>query len=282
MTSWIVKIGKKTPEHWGFARDDRFWDVREPGPFRKLEPGDDVFFWLSGTGFQGWTRATSSLYQLGPNSRPAHWTDAGSGGYTHRFEFEVVSDDVAHPATWAELQDAAGRNYAPPAPANPVNEPAAETFMRAPFGQESDFVFPSGSVSYAPGEDLRERAKREIALRKGQAKFRNSLILAYGGACAITESTVTAVLEAAHIDRYYGTHTNHVTNGLLLRSDIHTLFDLRQLAVSSAFEILLAPWLLDSEYRTLHGRTLRLPAKVHARPDVGALARHRESCEWTQ
>ncbi|NKR97095.1 HNH endonuclease [Rhodococcus hoagii] len=281
MTSWIVKIGKETPEHWGFARDDRFWDVREPGPFRKIAPGEDVFFWLSGTGFRGWVRATSALYPIGSSSRLAHWTDVDDGGYTHRFEFEVVSDDVAHPATWSDIQTAAGRNYAPPAPANPVNEPAAEAFLRGRFRTQADIVTEHVPVAYQFGEDMRARAQREIAVRRGQAQFRNSLIEAYDGACAVTGSSVIPVLEAAHIDRYFGEHTNHVTNGLLLRSDIHTLFDLGLLTVSSTYTVRLAPSLRDSEYRSLHGTSLRLPTDPHRRPDTDALARHYNACTWT-
>lgn len=280
MTSWIVKIGKATPQHWGFARHDRFWDVREPSSFKKIEPGDDIFYWLSGTGFQSWVRATSSLYPIGPNSRQAHWIDAEGGGYTHRFEFEVVSDDVAHPATWTDLQTAAGRNYAPPAPANPVNEPAAQRFLRARFGQQTDIAFAAVPVGYIPGEDMRERAKKQVTLRKGQARFRNALIEAYGGTCAVTGSTVTSVLEAAHIDRYFGEHTNHVSNGLLLRSDIHTLFDLGMLTVSSSLTVQLAPWLMESEYQQLHHQPIRLPADSSKHPNDKALARHRRSCDW--
>ncbi|MDG3016737.1 HNH endonuclease [Speluncibacter jeojiensis] len=282
MTSWIVKIGKNTPEHWGFARDDQFWDVREPGSFKKIRPGEDVFFWLSGTGFQSWVRTTSSLYPIGIHARTAHWVDRDTGGYTHRFEFEVISDDVTDPATWSKLQDAAGRNYAPPAPANPVDEPSAEAFLRTRFGRGSDRTFESAGlpISYRYGDDLRERAKSEIVLRKGQSKFRDSLLAAYGSTCAVTGSTVTAVLEAAHIDRYYGEHTNHVTNGLLLRSDIHTLFDLRQFTIADDMTILLAPWLRDSEYAYLHGCTIRMPSDTHLRLNREALARHRESCDW--
>lgn len=281
MTSWIVKIGKDTPQHWGFARDDRFWDVREPGSFRKIEPGDNIFFWLSGSGFTSWVRATSSLYVIGAQSRPAHWIDVATGGYTHRFEFELVSEDVAHPATWGELQQAAGRNYAPPAPANPVAEPAAESFLRARFGSHADdTAFATVTVEYSPGDDMRDRAVRQIALRRGQARFRNSLLVAYGNSCAVTGSAVTSVLEAAHIDRYYGDHTNHVRNGLLLRSDIHTLFDLGALTVSESRTIQLAPWLRDTEYADLHDQPLRVPSDPIKHPDPEALTRHRQACQW--
>src|ERR1700722_13605652 len=74
-------------------------------------------------------------------------------------------------------------------------------------------------------KDARERIRRTIVQRRGQAKFRNALLEAYGSRCAISGCGALEVLEAAHICPYQGSATNHVTNGLLLRADIHTLFD---------------------------------------------------------
>ena len=79
--------------------------------------------------------------------------------------------------------------------------------------------------------DERERAFRAIRLRRGQAAFRSALMEAYGRRCAITGCAVEDVLEAAHITPYVGSLTNHVSNGLLLRADLHTLFDCGLLAI---------------------------------------------------
>ena len=73
--------------------------------------------------------------------------------------------------------------------------------------------------------DERERAMRAICIRRGQPAFRAALLVAYGGRCAITDCDVEDVLEAAHISPYRGLSSNHASNGLLLRADIHTLFD---------------------------------------------------------
>src|SRR5205823_2979542 len=72
-------------------------------------------------------------------------------------------------------------------------------------------------------EDGRRRIQ---ASRQGQFAFRAALIEAYGGRCAMTGCDILEVLEAAHIVPYRGPSTNAVSNGLLLRADIHTLFDL--------------------------------------------------------
>ena len=73
--------------------------------------------------------------------------------------------------------------------------------------------------------DARQRILSSIALRQGQTKFRNTLLLTYQRRCAVSACNAEPVLEAAHIVPFRGQATHHVQNGLLLRSDIHTLFD---------------------------------------------------------
>jgi hypothetical protein len=71
-------------------------------------------------------------------------------------------------------------------------------------------------------------------LRRGQKEFREALLDAYAGRCGITQCDATAVLEAARIVPYAGEHTHRQDNGLLLRSDIHTLFALGLLWIDPA------------------------------------------------
>ena len=127
-------------------------------------------------------------------------------------------------------------------------------------------------------EDARERISRSITQRRGQERFRDDLIAAYNGRCAITGCSVLDVLEAAHIHPYRGPDTNKVANGLLLRSDIHTLFDCGLLAIDSdTMTVLVAPQLRDSEYGVLHGRSLCLPASLAQQPSTEALKMQREA-----
>lgn len=280
MTAWIIKIGQKTPQHWSFARDDGFWDVREPGPFRKIEPGDDIFFWLSGHDkFAGWSRAKSALYPITTESADAHWIDNGPQ-YSHRLDIEVVSEESRSPVRWAELQDAAERNYAPPAPANPVNELEGIRFLQSLFGFSSDFDFVDEVHPIYTGEDLRSRQQRTIIVRQGQPVFRRQLFAAYQGRCAISGTTVADVLEAAHIDPYRGTHTNEVTNGLLLRSDLHTLFDLHRIAIDDGLRVWFHPGLQGTRYWNYNSVELRRTADSSSSPSLTALKRQRSRCEW--
>jgi len=70
-------------------------------------------------------------------------------------------------------------------------------------------------------EDLRLWRDTQQVIREGQAKFRNDLIEVYAGKCAITGYDIELALDAAHVRKYNGKHTNIVQNGLLLRKDLH-------------------------------------------------------------
>jgi hypothetical protein len=122
-------------------------------------------------------------------------------------------------------------------------------------------------------EDARERVTRGIKIRRGQKNFRDELLAAYGGRCAITGCDIQYVLEAAHITPYLGPDTNHVTNGLLLRADLHTLLDCDLLGIDPGTrKVLLAPSLRTSvDYGHLHGQSLRCASPISASPSSKAL-----------
>ena len=69
------------------------------------------------------------------------------------------------------------------------------------------------------------RAYRLVRQRQGQPQFRAALRERYGDRCQISGCHVMRAVEAAHIQPYDGPETNNVLNGVLLRSDIHVLFD---------------------------------------------------------
>ena len=125
-------------------------------------------------------------------------------------------------------------------------------------------------------EDAREKQMRAIALREGQPKFRAELLQAYEGRCAISGCDVEAALEAAHIVPYKGPETNHPQNGLLLRGDLHKLFDRGLLAIDvDSMTVVLHPGLTDSHYAALLGRIVDVPAYESVRPSGAALRQHR-------
>lgn len=115
---------------------------------------------------------------------------------------------------------------------------------------------------------------RAITIRRGQGKFREQLLAAYRRTCAISGCKIVDLLEAAHIRPHAEEPNYSVTNGLLLRADLHTLFDLGLLAVDTKRRIRLAPSLLFSEYKIYDGRELRQPEYPSEMPSSEALERH--------
>lgn len=119
--------------------------------------------------------------------------------------------------------------------------------------------------------------------RPGQRIFRASLIAAYGGACAITNEHSLPVLDAAHIRPHADDGPDHVSNGLLIRTDLHRLFEDGYVTVTPEhhFEVSRA---LRAEFENgrvyyslrdeLHGKQIRLPARRQDWPSSAALEWH--------
>lgn len=121
-------------------------------------------------------------------------------------------------------------------------------------------------------EDARARVLQEVVRRRGQTKFRRSLITAYGARCAITGCPMVPLLEAAHITPYLGPDTNSISNGLLLRADLHTLWDLGLIAVDlKTLALWVSPDVNDPMYQALSGTLLRPPFEHNQRPSIKAL-----------
>lgn len=98
---------------------------------------------------------------------------------------------------------------------------------------------------------------------------------AYGNRCAITGCDATQALEAAHISPYLGDAANHIQNGLLLRADIHTLFDLGDIAIDPTTMIVcVSPELLNTDYGVYHGHRLSVPEVTTNHPSRDALRIH--------
>ena len=126
-------------------------------------------------------------------------------------------------------------------------------------------------------KDARKRIVSSIVQRRGQPAFRKKLLAAYKGQCAITGCNVKDVLEAAHIIPYKGTETDHVGNGLLLRADLHTLFDLRLVAIdATTMRVLVSPKLAGTPYDKLHGKKILLPDHPANQPSHDAIKQHQK------
>lgn len=135
---------------------------------------------------------------------------------------------------------------------------------RGPRAEFEELARPEGGRSdFDPNSirEARERTFRSIAKRRGQWKFREQLLKLYDGECVLTGCTVESALEAAHIVPYRGTKTNHPSNGLLLRSDVHTLFDLGLLSIDpKSLQVVMDPSLEGTSYGDLKGT--EIPSSV--------------------
>lgn len=122
------------------------------------------------------------------------------------------------------------------------------------------------------GKAGRNQVIESIIRRRGHPSFRQQLLAAYEYRCAITNFNAIDSLEAAYIIPYRGKFTHHPSNGLLLRADLHTLFDLGKIAIDTrSMSVILADDLVESSYKILHGRPLRYPRSEEQRPSTEAL-----------
>lgn len=118
--------------------------------------------------------------------------------------------------------------------------------------------------------------------RIGQGIFRVLVTEAYGRRCAVTGEKTLPVLEAAHIKSYAEEGPHFVSNGLLLRADLHKLFDDFYLTVDEDLRLNVSSRIREEfsngrEYYRYHGQRLTsLPADPHDRPARDFLRWHNE------
>ena len=116
--------------------------------------------------------------------------------------------------------------------------------------------------------------------RLGQGLFSLEVRDAYDGACAVTGEHSGPVLEAAHIVPYACGGEHRVDNGLLLRSDLHRLYDRGYVTVTPDYEFRVGERLREDfkngrSYYGLSGLRIAVPEETLWRPN-------REGLEWHQ
>jgi len=133
-----------------------------------------------------------------------------------------------------------------------------------------------------PGLSLWRHVEQLMQTSLGQVSFQAAILDAYARRCAITGERVLPVLEAAHIVPYGEGGEHRVDNGLLLRRDLHALFERGYLTVARDLNVLVSKRLKDEfhngdEYLAMAGRKLMLPAKREDRPNPQFLDWHSEN-----
>ncbi|MER9428787.1 HNH endonuclease [Mesorhizobium sp. M0408] len=124
--------------------------------------------------------------------------------------------------------------------------------------------------------DERKRQDSLFVIREGANDFRRAVLREWKH-CAVTGSTTKEVLDAAHIYRYFGLKTNDIRNGIILRRDIHSLFDKHLMSFSESgdtLRIVMSQKLKGSEYEKYDGVLVELPRDQKARPDLRTVRHH--------
>lgn len=126
-------------------------------------------------------------------------------------------------------------------------------------------------------------APQIIEPRLGQGGFRVGVIDAYRRKCAVTKERTLPALEAAHIRPYAQERKHQLSNGLLLRRDIHSLFDSGYVTVTPGLRFEVSQRIREEyengrDYYRLHGRRVRAPTTLALQPDPESLQWHNEHC----
>lgn len=151
--------------------------------------------------------------------------------------------------------------------------PAAALLGAGTAAGEANVVPPAAEERY--GEPMLIRP------RLGQGGFRVAVTDAYARACAVTGEHSLPALEAAHIRPFSKEGPHRISNGLLLRSDLHRLFDKGYLTVSPDCHLEVSRRLKEDfdngkSYYPLHGHVVSVPKRAADRPDAELLGWHNE------
>lgn len=111
----------------------------------------------------------------------------------------------------------------------------------------------------APDDDPEELQRFAARVRRGQPIFRKNLLEAYGHTCVLSGHGPAEVLEAVHIVPHAKSGINKLDNGLLMRADLHYLFDADLIKINpDTLKADVNPCLKDSPYYAFHGKKLQL------------------------
>lgn len=261
-------------------------------PYRALEVGDTLFWYDSPAQAIVWKTTVSDVDRFeyenknqvrqrfqerfgdDPINDP-YFVDASDHGYCLAYKVTPVEQlnlpkpgDYKFPqGGWLRCSDAEAQTWLSQLLSeNPDGSYTPQLWNSATKANDEGYFEPSTL------EDERERKLREIVQRRGQPEFRNKLIAAYDGRCAVTGCDAVSALEAAHITPYLGPESNHVSNGLLLRADIHTLLDLDLVGIDpESLRMVVAEQLRETCYEELDGQELILPDDAALAPNKEAL-----------
>lgn len=121
-----------------------------------------------------------------------------------------------------------------------------------------------------------------VVPRLGQGTFRIGVTDAYARGCAVTGEHSLPALDAAHIRPYRMDGPHEIANGLLLRADLHRLFDKGYITIRPNLRIEVSERLREDfdnghSYYPWHGREISCPANRREWPEETYLQWHNEN-----
>lgn len=137
----------------------------------------------------------------------------------------------------------------------------------------------TNTLGFNSREQARFGTPSLVTPRLGQGAFRVAVTEAYGRQCAITNGKVLPALDAAHIKPYGEGGLHLKSNGILLRKDIHSVFDAGYVTIKDDFTFSVSTKVKEvfnngEEYFRLHGTLLRRPESKADWPDTEFLRWH--------
>ena len=154
-------------------------------------------------------------------------------------------------------------------------------------GASHQAPFPEAVIGAYPETPLERRyALQSVKRRLHQSSFREAIIHAYGGRCAVSGIPEPLLLDAAHIvpDKHEELGQPVIPNGLPLSKIHHAAFDSHLIGIDPDYDLHVSDRLLDKEdgpllesLKRLEGSAIHLPGRLADRPDRERLAQRYES-----
>lgn len=161
----------------------------------------------------------------------------------------------------------------------PGEDVAVDAVVQRIFGQEE---LRSGFIRDVENLGPTHGLPRLVTPRLGQGGFKAVVQEAYIRRCAVTRHQILPTLQAAHILPISEGGQHRIDNGILMRSDVHTMFDRGYIGIDEDFRLLVSPRLRTEfgngkEFYSKEGQVISLPTENGNRPSVEFLSWHLEN-----
>ena len=146
---------------------------------------------------------------------------------------------------------------------------------------QSSLIGAGAAAGFADTEQSRYGEPVLVKPRLGQGAFRILVTDNYRRRCAISGERTLPALDAAHIRPFSAGGSHEASNGILMRRDIHSLFDLGYVTITPDLKFEVSKRIREEyengrHYYALQGSNIAVPDSVERRPDRSALSWHNQ------